>query len=442
MEHIHEHMHMRVQPRADAIVERVRLHLAIERPLAVAVSTALAPFDPEVAQRWHAGEPLRPASTPSTVDSRHAAIHVTLRLQSRAADPHELAGWGELECGTGASSSEPADDGEVTLLLAGGGRLLVSRRLLRCHSSMLATLLSSPGWHEAATGEVSLATHDAAVVRGAVAWMAAAGGPPKRQAAAALLTPELVVEAARFCHYAGLQPLLDSAAQLLRSALDAHNAPSVLLLARELELATLEAEATAFILVELDAVEQCDTNFWEDLPPLTCATLRALREATLRNPLLSPSAAPSRLAASCASGDARELLGMVRESLQLQSDRLAEAYARQEAAEAAEAAEAVRELASELARRRRRREQELAARAPGADMRSDACEQTRAKLRQQSRRVGALQTYLRQQEEAFAAILVPPPPRSARAALQVVFVPGYEWRSVPDGAAVPPGLQV
>ena len=61
----------------------------------------------------------------------------------------------------------------------------------------------------------------------------------------------------------------------------------------------------------------------------------------------------------------------------------------------------------------------------------------------QARRVGALQTYLRQQEEAFAAILVPPPPRSTRAAvLQVVFVPGYEWRSVPDGAAVPPGLQV
>ena len=60
-------------------------------------------------------------------------------------------------------------------------------------------------------------------------------------------------------------------------------------------------------------MEQCDTNFWEELPPLTRATLRALREATLRNPLLSPSAAPSRLAASCAPGDARELLGMVRD---------------------------------------------------------------------------------------------------------------------------------
>ena len=241
---------MPVEARADAIVERVRLHLAIERPHAVAVSTALAPFDPEVAQRWHAGEPLRPASTSSTGASRHATIHVTLRLQSRAADPHELAGYqGELECGAGASSSEPADDGEVTLLLAGGGRLLVGRRLLRRHSSMLATLLSSPGWHEAATSEVSLATHDAAVVRGAVAWMAAAGGPPKRQAAAALLTPELVVEAARFCHYAGLHPLLDAAAQLLRSALDAHNAPSVLLLARELELATLEAEASTSLLL-------------------------------------------------------------------------------------------------------------------------------------------------------------------------------------------------
>ena len=230
--------------RADAIVERVRLHLAIERPHAVVVSTALAPFDPEVAQRWHSGGTVRPASTPSTGTSHHAAIHVTLRLQSRDAAPHELAGWGELECGDGASSSEPEDEGDVTLLLADSDRLLVSRRLLRRHSCMFATLLSSPGWHESATSVISLATHDAAVVRGAVAWMAAAGGPPKRQAAAALLTPELVVEAARFCHYAGLQPLLDAAAQLLRSALDAHNAPSVLLLARELELATLEAEAT------------------------------------------------------------------------------------------------------------------------------------------------------------------------------------------------------
>ena len=94
-------------------------------------------------------------------------------------------------------------------------------------------------------------------------------------------------------------------------ALDAHNAPSVLLLARELSLASLEGEAMTFLLVEIEAVEQCDTNFWDDLPPRTRETLRALREATLRNPLLSPTAAPARLAASRASGDARELLGMV-----------------------------------------------------------------------------------------------------------------------------------
>jgi hypothetical protein len=246
---VKRHERVAMALRADAIVERVRLHLAIERPHAVVVSTALAPFDPEVAQRWHSGGTVRPASTPSTGASHHAAIHVTLRLQSRDAAPHELAGWGELECGDGASSSEPEDEGDVTLLLADGDRLLVSRRLLRRHSCMLATLLSSPGWHESATSEISLPTHDAAVVRGAVAWMAAAGGPPKRQAAAALLTPELVVEAARFCHYAGLHPLLDAATRLLRSALDAHNAPSVLLLARELELATLEAEACGMIFV-------------------------------------------------------------------------------------------------------------------------------------------------------------------------------------------------
>ena len=208
---------MVVPPRADAIVERVRLHLAIERPHAVTVSTALALCNPEAVQAWRSGE--RPA--PSAGAPCHARLHATLSLQSRAAYPHELAGWSE------PSVLEGADDGEVTLLLADGSRLLVGRRQLRCQSSMLATLLSSPGWHEAATKEVSLATHGAAVVRGAVAWMVAAGGPPKRLAAAALLTPELVVEAARFCHYAGLQPLLDAAAQLLRSALDAHNAPSV-----------------------------------------------------------------------------------------------------------------------------------------------------------------------------------------------------------------------
>ena len=101
----------------------MRLHLAIERPHAVVVSTALAPFDPEVAQRWHSGGTVRPASTPSTGASHHAAIHVTLRLQSRDAAPHELAGWGELECGDGASSSEPEDEGDVTLLLAGGASI-------------------------------------------------------------------------------------------------------------------------------------------------------------------------------------------------------------------------------------------------------------------------------------------------------------------------------
>ena len=129
----------------------------------------------------------------------------------------------------------------------------------------------------------------------------------------------------------------------------------------------------------------------------------------------------------------------VRESLELISDRLAEAYARQEDAEAVEATDTAEAAVAAVAA-------QAATAAAGGDTRwggGSPCAQTRGKLRQQARRVGALQTYLRQQEEAFAAILAPPPPCAAIGATGAAeFVPGYEWRPVPDGVAVPPGLQV
>ena len=120
-------------------------------------------------------------------------------------------------------------------------------------------------------------------VRGAVGWVLAAPGAAKRDAAAKLLTPDLVVEVARCCHYLGIEALLEAALRLVGSAIDERNAPSVLLLARQLENRELERQATLFMLSELDLL---NAEYWSDLPPLTRETLRALRDAHVRNPLL------------------------------------------------------------------------------------------------------------------------------------------------------------
>ena len=80
--------------------------------------------------------------------------------------------------------------------------------------------------------------------------------------------------------------LVEAAKRAIAGALDSSNAPSVLLLARELSLADLEERCMLFILSELDSVI-ADATYWEDLPKLTRDTLRTLREATMRNPLLS-----------------------------------------------------------------------------------------------------------------------------------------------------------
>ena len=102
------------------------------------------------------------------------------------------------------------------------------------------------------------------------------------------------------------------------------------------------------ILADLDEVEKAE--YWLELPPLTRATaahasrrsstpptpmpwsgrratLRTLRDATARNPLLS--AGPHAARGSSASSP-RELLAMVREALAEMRERLADAQLRQE----------------------------------------------------------------------------------------------------------------
>ena len=58
---------------------------------------------------------------------------------------------------------------------------------------------------------------------------------------------------ARLAHYLEVPPLLEAAAAVLGAGLDAANAPSILLLSRELSLADLEERATLFTLAKLDA---------------------------------------------------------------------------------------------------------------------------------------------------------------------------------------------
>uniref|UniRef100_A0A7S3WK13 Uncharacterized protein n=1 Tax=Emiliania huxleyi TaxID=2903 RepID=A0A7S3WK13_EMIHU len=283
----------------------------------------------------------------------------------------------------------------------------------------------SQRWREAAGAaegrwECSLAAHEPAAVRGAVGWMRASHGAAKRAAAAQLLSPERVVPVARLCHYLECPPLLEAAVRTLASAVDAANAPSVLLLAHELGEPALERAAVGGILADLDEVEKAE--YWLELPPLTRATLRTLRDATARNPLLS--AGPHAARGSSASSP-RELLAMVREALAEMRERLADAQLRQE-----------QESDSGDARQRK----------------------TVRSLDQQAAFVVALEAYLRQEESAFAALaapatpaltqawragVAPPPPAVPPASPRGAFVPTYEWQTLPEAeACLPAGLEV
>ena len=238
-------------PASESIVERVTLQIDCRqaRP-AVAVTNALVPYRPQnAAPARVSASPASPASPRSPSATKLARVQ--LRLLTRPAQPHELAAAPGTP-GTPVLASEEDDaaasDRPVSVLLDDGSRVVCTSKTLAQHSSVLGMLVGSGTWREAATGEVALREHPAEVVRGVLAWMAAEAGPPKRIAAAALISPELVVEVARLSHYLDCQPLLRAALIAIGGALDVENAPSCLLLARELGAAELEQRAVGFIL--------------------------------------------------------------------------------------------------------------------------------------------------------------------------------------------------
>ena len=279
------------------MVERIRLRIDVRAPSAIIRSTALMLWTPAA----HAIPNTAPASAP-----RHQPCIAKLTLQTRSAAPHELA------ASAGVQQEVQAVNGIVRVDLSDGSHLFETAELLAAHSPMLATFCSSSGWLECADDVrcLSLATYDALTTRLVIAWMGASDGAAKRQAAAKLLTADVVVEACRLSHYLQVEPLLQATMRTLGGALDEHNAPSILLLARELELLELEQEATRFTIGQLDAVQGAE--HWAELPETTRATLRALRSATIRNPLLSADqqrAKPFVNAGTALNG--RELLAMV-----------------------------------------------------------------------------------------------------------------------------------
>ncbi|KAL1523453.1 hypothetical protein AB1Y20_018393 [Prymnesium parvum] len=312
----------------EMMVEHIALDLSRELPPPPLVSRAIVAWQPPMLRDAAAAAPL-PARPPPMAEK---AVRVRLRLRTRPALPHELASATPLAAG---DSPPAASDRRVAILLADGGRLWCDPALLARHSSVLAMLTGhsaaygaagatatptpSARWREVETGEIALLDHPPHVVRGVIAWMEAPSGAAKREAAAALISPEDVVELARLSNYLDCQPLLRAALVAIGGALDVENAPSCLVLARELNDYTLERKAIHFIVERLESVQQ-RADGWTELPQSSRVLLSALRDAT--------SALPMRMEVVDV-GEPRELLGMVRESLVGQVERLESARERQ-----------------------------------------------------------------------------------------------------------------
>jgi hypothetical protein len=178
------------------------------------------------------------------------------------------------------------------------------------------------------------------------------------------------------------------------------------------------------------------------LPQPTRSLLGALREAIAR-PLPNGSEASVPLSGSGACfGDARELLAMLKESLHQQEERLNAARQRQRDLTSGEAA-ALRDAPVVHRSTRRKCASPVVAAHPAIQI-----------LDAQAERVNSFAAYIAEQEEVFARLLVPAEGRfmepgppgagglSCRSRHSDVLVPSYEWQTIPDGCAVPAGLQV
>ena len=116
------------------------------------------------------------------------ACTACISLVTRAAEPSECASrascdrtrdWPALSKGCVWREKQT-----VIVRLRDGAAIGVLARTLARHSRFFATLLTSPGWHEAARGEIALTSYSAACVRLLLAWTQAVDGAPKRVAAA------------------------------------------------------------------------------------------------------------------------------------------------------------------------------------------------------------------------------------------------------------------
>ena len=314
--------------KAERIVDRIKLKLTVHR------TSVLQPHTTSIVLYTGAGNHnSAAAAAPRPRKYFRDFLTAALSLECHDAEAHERASYRADELRT-----EITDDiaGVVHILLSDGQSVDADASMLAKHSPMFAALLRSPmSWREGSQTrnewEVSLVHQGAQAVRLALDWMESAYGAPKREAAKRLMSPDVFVSCARLAHYLELAPLLDAAVQAIDSALDTANAPSILLLARELHLACLEERASRFIISQLDAVSVDAEEYWKDLPKLTKDTLAMLREATLRNPLLSAHGSTSALSQlmDCTSSDLRELLAMVRESLAEMRDRFEQARGRE-----------------------------------------------------------------------------------------------------------------
>ncbi len=395
----------------DFVALRLSTAAGDKRAVPVTSSTALVLYQPHEDDDGRGG---RPHPRRRRVESGDVRVHVTLHLRTRPSLPHERAdGQGAIDARQ-ISHIDASD--MVSVALRDGSRLSVSAHHLATHSDVLARHpaicrgADEPQWLETEGGVIRLADHSPGAVRGVLAWMAAEGAVAKRAAAGALLSSaEHVVDVARLCHYINVQPLLQAALSTIEAHIDVENAPSCLLLARELEAVAIEKVASAFIVKELEEV-CASAPGWEELPRSLRELLSALDGAVTCHPLVAHVECGDDFG-----GDARELLAATRESLLGQVERLDEARLRQ-------------------------RQQRLALSDAPETEASGYAERV---IEAQARRVRALATYLHRQEDIFARLLEPDKPRHTGVALGA-FAPLYEWQPLPDGAevSVPPGLEV